>query len=66
LALLLNSERKKRQHEAGTSLLAGSDKAGYSTEVVRKFLLNGLPIYDVAGVVPIYACVCCQAQENGF
>jgi predicted nucleic acid-binding protein len=44
----------------------GAVKAGHSTEVVRKFLLAGLPIYDVADVVPIYARVCCQAQEKGF
>lgn len=35
----------------------GAIKAGHSAEVVRKFLLSGLPIYDVAEVVPIYARV---------
>ena len=33
----------------------GAIKAGHSAEVVRKFLLSGLPIYDVAEVVPICA-----------
>jgi hypothetical protein len=35
----------------------GAIKAGHNAEVVRKFLLSGLPIYDVAEVVPIYARV---------
>lgn len=44
----------------------GALKAGHDAEIVRKFLLSGLPVYDVAPVVSVYAHICCQAQESGF
>lgn len=44
----------------------GALRAGHDAEVVRRFLLSGLPVYDVAPLVPVYASICCQAQEIGF
>jgi predicted nucleic acid-binding protein len=71
-SLAVDFAQANRQRVLGTAWIVlgefwhSADKAGHSTEVVRKFLLAGLPIYDVADVVPIYARVCCQAQEKGF
>lgn len=44
----------------------GAIKAGHNIEIVRNFLLSGLPIYNTAPVVPVYARICCQAQMTGF
>lgn len=44
----------------------GAIRAGHNGEVVRKFLLSGLPIYDVAPVVPVYAAMCCEAQKMNY
>jgi hypothetical protein len=44
----------------------GAKRAGHDDERVRKFLSTGLPIGDAAPVVPFYAAVCFQAQEDGF
>jgi predicted nucleic acid-binding protein len=44
----------------------GAMRAGHDPEVVGKFLLTGLPVYDVDMLVPIYARICCQAQKAGF
>jgi predicted nucleic acid-binding protein len=44
----------------------GAMRAGHDPEVVAKFLLTGLPVHDVERVVPFYARICCQAQEDGF
>jgi tRNA(fMet)-specific endonuclease VapC len=44
----------------------GALRAGHRSELVRKFLLCGLPIYDVAPIVSVYAAVCCDAQTRMF
>jgi predicted nucleic acid-binding protein len=44
----------------------GARRAQHEDEVVRKFLGTGMPICDAAPVVPVYASICCQAQEDGF
>jgi len=44
----------------------GAIRAGHNSEVVRKFLLSGLPVYDVAPIIPVYATLCCEAQEKNF
>lgn len=44
----------------------GALRAGHDAEVVRRFLLSGLPVYDAAPVVSVYARICCQTQECGF
>lgn len=44
----------------------GAIKAGHDREVVRQFLLTGMPICDTAPVVPFYAAVCVSAQDEGF
>ena len=44
----------------------GALRAGHDAEVVRRFLLSGLPVYDVSPFVLVYARICCQAQESGF
>ena len=44
----------------------GAIRAGHNGEVVRKFLLSGMPIYDVGPIIPIYAAICCEAQKKNF
>jgi tRNA(fMet)-specific endonuclease VapC len=44
----------------------GAMRAKHDEEVVRKFLGTGMPICDASSIIPQYASISCQAQENGF
>jgi predicted nucleic acid-binding protein len=44
----------------------GVIRAGHRSEVVRKFLLSGLPVHDVVTIIPVYTAICCEAQKNNF
>lgn len=44
----------------------GALRAKHDEELVRKFLGMGMPLTDVTRVVPVYAALSCQVQEDGF
>jgi len=44
----------------------GALRASHGGELIRKLLLCGLPIYEIAPIVSGHAAMCCEAQKKKF